>query len=427
MSIKFIENKNLELKKEYTDNLLKSISAFSNYDGGKIIIGIDETNKQIVGVSDYINIKMKIENKINDTIVPRPKYEINVILSNDKYILEIIVYAGINTPYLYRGIAYQRHDTATLPVGQESLIELSLKGKNITYDQLEIGEDNLTFDVLEKKLRQVKPIEYFDKDILITLGLIINNKYNIAAKLLSDKNNENQLGVDVVRFGNSISIFLDRKILTGVSVLTQYDEALLMFRKHFPEIEVVEGLKRIKKTAIPYEAFREAVANAIAHRNYLINASIKIEMFDNRIEVISPGGLPLGMNEESYLKDNLSILRNKTIANVMHTLEIIERFGTGIRRINNAYIEYEKKPKFIIKDTSIRIILPNLLFDDKNMNEETRILNLLDINVEITRLDIESLLNVNKTRAVDILNKLKENKLIDSFGTGKNTTYKKIL
>lgn len=426
MNIEFIENKNLELKKEYTDNLLKSISAFSNYDGGIIIIGVDESNKQVVGVSDYINTKMKIENKINDTITPRPRYDINVILKNNQYILEVIVYAGINTPYLYKGIAYQRHDTSTLPVDQESLIELSLKGKNITYDQLEVDENNLTFNVLEKKIRQVKPIKQFDNDILITLGLITNNKYNVAGKLLAD-NSDYEFGVDMVRFGNSISVFLDRKTLSKISILTQYDEALSMFEKHFPEVEVVEGLKRVKKTAIPYEAFREAVANAIAHRNYRINAPIKIEMFDNRIEIISPGGLPQGMTEENYLKDNLSILRNKTISNVMHTLEIIERFGTGIRRINNAYIEYERKPKFIIKDTYIKVILPNLLFDDKNMNEKTRILNLLDINVEITRQDIESLLNVNKTKAVDLLNILKENKLIDSFGSGKNTTYKKII
>lgn len=427
MKMSFIEDKNTEIKREYSDKLFKSISAFSNYDGGKVIIGIDENENLIVGVSDYINTKLKIENTINDTILPRPKYDINIIYYENKYLLEIVVYPGLNTPYLYRGVAYQRHDTSTVPVDQMSLIELSLKGKNISYDQLEIEEDDLEFNVLSNALNDVKNISNFNKDILITLGLYSNDKYNIAAKLLADKNNEEQLGVDIVKFGDSISVFLDRKILSGVSILTQYEKTNEMFKKHFPEIEVVEGLKRVKKTAIPYEAFREALANAISHRDYLINSHIKVEMYDNRIEIISPGGLPLGLTKENYLKDNLSVLRNVVISNVMQTLEIIERFGTGIRKINNAYLAYEKKPHFIIKENFIKVILPNVLFDDENMNDETRILNLLDIKVEISRLDIENLLDVNKYKAVELLNDLKRRDIIDSFGAGKNTIYKKII
>lgn len=419
----FIETKFVELKKEYSDSVLKSVSAFSNYEGGKIIIGVDERNKVVVGVADYINTKLVLEQRINDTITPRPQYELNVVLDNDKYLLEIVVYPGLNTPYLYKGIAYQRNDTSTLPVDQMALIELSLKGKNLSYDQLAAKEQKLEFDILKAKLSKVKPIETFDKDILVTLGLFSNNEYNIAAELIADNNNLTNLGIDIVRFGHSISVFLERKTITGISILSQYDEALVMFRKHFPEVDVIEGLNRIKKSAIPYEAFRESVANAIAHRNYLINALIKIEMFDNRIEIISPGGLPAGVSKENYLKDNLSIPRNLALSHVLNVLNIIERFGTGIRRINEAYFNFEKKPNFIIKDSFIKVILPNILFDDKNMNEETRVLNMLDIKVEITRFDVENLLNVNKTKAIGLLNKLKANNLIESLGEGKNTIY----
>ncbi len=427
MKIKFTENKHYEIKKQYTDNLLKSISAFSNYDGGKILIGIDENSNKVVGVSDYINTKLKIENKINDTISPRPKYEINVLHYENDYLLEIVVHSGLNTPYLYKGVAFQRHDTSTVPVDQMALIELSLKGKNISYDQLELDDENLDFTLLSDALKTVKNISSFNNDILVTLGLFSNEKYNIAAKLLADKNNEEQLGIDIVRFGDSISVFLDRETFSGISILKQYEDSIEMFKKHFPEIEVVEGLKRVKKTAIPYEAFREALANAIAHRDYLINARIKIEMYDSRIEIISPGGLPYGLTEENYLKDNLSILRNVVISHVMHTLGIIERFGTGIRRINNAYTIYEKKPKFIVNDTFIKVILPNVLFDDSNMNDDTKILNLLDIKVEITRQDVENLLNVNKAKAIELLNDLKKRNIIDSFGASKNIVYKRIL
>lgn len=89
----------------------------------------------MVGVKDYIDSKLTIENKINDTIVPRPDYAINVIEIDNSHLIEIVVYPSDSQPYLYKGIAYQRKDTSTIPVDQMSLIELSLKGKNITYDQ----------------------------------------------------------------------------------------------------------------------------------------------------------------------------------------------------------------------------------------------------------------------------------------------------
>lgn len=425
MNADYTETKSLELKREYTDGILKSISAFANYEGGRILIGIDEKNNEVVGIKDYIETKLRIEHKINDTIIPRPHYEINILSIDGKNILEIVVQAQLDTPYLYKGVAYQRHDTSTVPVDQSSLIELSLKGRNITYDQLESQETNLSFNVLSDKLNSVKAISNFDDDILITLGLYSNQKYNVAAELLADKNNKTLLGVDIARFGSTISVFKDRETIAGQSILIQYDEALKMFEKHYPEIEVVEGMYRVKKSPIPYEAFREALANAIAHRNYLINAYIRIEMHDNRIKVISPGGLPNGITKENYLKDNLSVPRNTVISHVLYTLNIIERFGTGIRRINQSYIDYEKKPYFDIGDSYIRVILPNVLFDDENMTEENRVLNLLDIQPEITRQDVESILRTSKTKAINLLSRLIEKGEIDTEGSGKNTVYVK--
>lgn len=426
MILEFIESKVLELKKEYSDTLLKTISAFSNCEGGKIIIGIDEFSQKIVGVDNYIQVKLNIENKINDTLTPRPNYELNVIFNENKTLIEIVVYKGLNTPYLYKGIAYQRKDTSTVPVDQKSLIELSLQGKNISYDQLEIDNKGLKFQILEEKLKEVKSINEFNNDILMTLGLYSNNKYNIAASLFSDENKSINSGIDIVRFGSSISEFTERKTISNKSILIQYDESINMFLKYFPEIEIVEGLKRIKKQPIPFEAFRETVANALAHRDYIINAHIKIEMYDNRIEVISPGGLPNGITSENYLKDNLSIPRNIVVSYVLYALGIIERFGTGIKRINNSYIGYNKKPKYIIKDNFIKVILPNIIFNDENMNDEARVINMIDIKVDITRQDVENLLNITKFKAIDLINKLIDDNRLEQLGSARNIYYRKI-
>ncbi len=123
------------------------------------------------------------------------------------------------------------------------------------------------------------------------------------------------------------------------------------------------------------------------------------------------------------MQDNLSIPRNSIISQVFYILGIIEKFGTGVRRMNDAYFAFDKKPAFVIKDTFIKVILPNVLFNDVDMNEETRVLNLLDIKVEIARKDVESLLRVNKTKALDSLNKLITDGLVKPVGTGKNIVY----
>lgn len=416
------ENKNLELKKEYNDSLLKTISAFSNYEGGTILIGVDD-DKNIVGIDDIIEVKLMIENKINDTIVPRPNYKINILEIKNKNVIEITVNPEDNTPYLYKGIAYQRKDTSTVPVDQVSLINLSLKGKNLSYDQTPSNHDNFKFLILESYFKRAKEIEKFDKDILITLGLINNKKYTMSAELFSDENNFIASGIDIVRFGQSSSEFIDRKIIEKVSILKQYEEALLMFQKYYLEVDVVEGFNRVKKVQIPQEAFREALANAIVHRDYLINSHIKVSMYDNRIEITSPGGLPIGLNEENYLNVQISIPRNVIVAQVLFMLGIIERFGIGIWRINKSYQNYSLKPKYVIKDNFIKVILPNLLFNDNDMIPEKRIINYLETQLEIRRQDVEKLLEINKSKAVEILNELVDKNLIKLKGNGRSSFY----
>ena len=161
--------------------------------------------------------------------------------------LEIEVYPGKNKPYLYRGVAYQRNDTSTVPVDQMSLVELSLSGRNLSYDQLESEEKDLSFNTLERKLKSVKRVTELDENVLKTLGLYDGEKYNVAAQLFADINKLDSTGIDIVRFGTNISQFVDRMTITKESILKQYDEALIMFSKHYPEIDVVEGFERVKE------------------------------------------------------------------------------------------------------------------------------------------------------------------------------------
>lgn len=424
MKKKFFETKTLEFKREYTDSILKTVCAFANYEGGKIIIGYDE-EKGIIGVNDFVNEKLRIENKINDSINPMPDYEIKLLEIENKIIIELNVFSGDNTPYLYKGISYKRNDTSTIPINQLGLKYLALKGSNLTFDKLKISNKDLNFSIFEKYFKKVKKsISKINKSILITLDLFDGENYNNAAELISDNNSIETSSIDLVRFGNDNSSFVERKTIEKTSIINQFDEAIKFLDKNYPEIEVVEGVTRIKKYSIPKEAYREAVASAIVHRDYLQKGKIQISMYDNRIEILSPGGLPEGMTEELYQNDQISIPRNPLIANIFFMLKFIEKFGTGVARINKSYLKNQLKPKYVILDNYIKIILPNMLFNDKDMLPEKRIINLLEIKVEISRIDVENYLNVNKTSAIKIINEMIKKDIIKTIGEGKNTLYK---
>ena len=125
---------------------------------------------------------------------------------------------------------------------------------------------------------------------------------------------------------------MDRESLENISILSQLEKTLQMFRKYY-QYEKIEGAERKCIDKIPEKAFREAIANALIHRMWDIPASIKVSMYADRIEISSPGGLPAGISEEEYLNGQISILRNPIIGNVFFRLKYIEKFGTGIKQL----------------------------------------------------------------------------------------------
>ena len=200
-------------------------------------------------------------------------------------------------------------------------------------------------------------IKVLNLDILKTLNLYKNRKFNIAAELFADNNNRKFSGIDIVVLGENINKILFRENIERKSILEQYFEAISTFERYY-EYEEIVGAERIKKEKISKEAFRESVANAIVHRLWDINANIKIVMSNNKIEIISPGSLHSGMSEDEYMRGYVSVLRNPIIANIFYRLGIIEKFGTGIKRIKYEYRENFVKPSFEIYENSIRITLP---------------------------------------------------------------------
>jgi len=412
------ESRHLEFKENVSNTFLKTVSAFANYGNGEIRFGVADDGREI-GLEDPAGDALRIENAINDGIAPRPEFEIE---ENPRtHVVTLRVREGADKPYLYRSKAYRRSDTSTVEVDSLDLRRLVLEGSNKTFDELRSQDQDLSFEGLEAALRSEVGIESFDDDTLRTLGLLSRKDgFNNAAALLADTNQFP--GIDMARFGADINSILDRETHAGVSVLAQLDAALAMFDRYYV-YERVEGFSRNRYERVPREAFREAVANALAHRTWDVNAHVRVSMHGNRVEVSSPGGLPKEVDERDYLAGNLSVLRNPILGGVLFRLNIIEQFGTDIRRIRRCYEERDAKPSFTVTDGSITVTLPVVNTAPELDDEEKSVYSIFAPGRVLSSAQVSAATGFGKDKCLRLLGQLADKGLVRVQGAGRATRY----
>ncbi|MCI6064440.1 AAA family ATPase [bacterium] len=377
-----------------------------------------DDNGNVKGLSDVRQSCLDIENKINDSISPQPDYTLEI--QNDNMI-KLTIKSGDQKPYLYKSKAYKRNDTATIEVDTLELSRLILEGKNIRFEELPCKEQVLTFETLHRKLKESIQIETFNQDTLKTLNLYDNkNGYNNAAGLLADKNDFP--GIDIVKFGENISIIQKRATFDKMSVLDAYDKTIEVFKDYY-QYEVIQGVERKKIEKIPEAAFREAIANALIHRAWDVESQIRVFMFDDRVEVVSPGGLPSGITEKEYLSGKISVLRNRNLANVFYRLGFVEIFGTGIARIKQLYEESLRKPDFEVTENTIKIMLPVY---EENMNlteDEKKVYNILSKTMLKSMSEIAPYVSFGKSKTAQLLKDMQKKGVVEVEGRGRGTKY----
>ena len=412
------ENKRLEYKETINSNtFLKTVSAYANYGGGKILFGISDDG-EILGIQDPVEAKLNLENKINDSIRPVPEYALEI---QEGDTISLTVFEGMYKPYMYKGKAYKRNDTATIEVDRLEYSRLILEGQGQSFEELPALRQELTFSRLEEELVRVLEVEKLDKDILKTLELYSERKgYNNAAALLADRNDFK--GVDMIRFGKDIDEIMDRESVEQVSLLIQLEKSMGMYRKYY-QYEKIEGVERRTIEKIPEKAYREAIANALVHRAWDVKASIKVSMFEDRIEISSPGGLPAELSADEYVNGQVSILRNPIIGNVFFRLKYIEKFGTGILRINHLYRKSIKKPDYKVFENSIKVVLPVMEELGKFTEMEVVVWRQMQGQKEMTRVQIERNTGIKKDTLLRILNGMIEKGFIQKTGAGRGTKY----
>ena len=231
-------------------------------------------------------------------------------------------------------------------------------------------------------------------------------------------------GTDIAKFGKNIDEILDRNLFINMSIISQFQKTLEVFNRYY-KYEQILGSERIEKELIPEKAFRETIANALIHRTWDVNSNIKVSMYEDKIEISSPDGLPSGISEKEHLNGQISQLRNPILANIFFRLKYIEMFGTGIRRINESYKDYAIKPAFEIFENSIKITLPIIKTELFLTTDEKIIMDILEKGAILSSSEILKMTEFKKDKLNRLLKKLIQKNYIDIIGNGRGTKYLK--
>ena len=318
---------------------------------------------------------------------------------------------------------FVRHGVSSVPATDEAIRQMLRESDGTTFDKARSVNQELTFSYAENSFQERQLA--FDDAHKRTLGLIdADGYYTNAALLLSD-----QCGHIIrcaVYEGTGKTKFKARKEFSG-SILKQMDDAFSFLSLNNNLRSAFEGLRRIDYNDYPEEALREALLNAVVHRDYDYSGSIIINIYDDRIEFISLGGLVKGLTLLD-IKGGVSQPRNAVIANVFYRLTLIESYGTGIQKMMESYAGSGAEPVFSPAPASFVVTLPNRnavenAAFDPGLSREEQVLHLMEKQGAVTRKDVERLLGCSSFPANKVLSALLEQGRILKTGAARGTKY----
>ena len=369
----------LEIKKP--KSWLKSVSAFANGIGGSLFFGVAD-DKTIVGLDDPQLAADKITEIIREKISPVPEIVLNPFEEDGKQILVLKVRSGRNTPYFYSadGIkqAFVRVGNSSVPAPDHILKELILKGSNQTFDSLTTAHkiEEYSFTLLEATYRERTHLN-FEKSDYLSFGLADQNGFlTHAGMLLTDQHSVYNSRIFCTRWNGlkKTSIFddaIDDKEFSG-NLITLLQNAGDFIKNNSKIRFVKKDNERIDKPDYAQRAVTEALVNALIHRDYIVmGKEIHIDMYDDRVEIQSPGGMFDGKAIQDRDIDTISSARrNPVIADLFHRMRYMERRGSGLRKILDSTAQLpgysdEYKPQFLSTDTDFIVVLKNINYSNR--------------------------------------------------------------
>ena len=431
----FVESEVVELKAEVVGDICKEVIAFANTKGGTLYIGVSNDGS-VVGVKNADQVMLQLNNMIRDSIKPDVTmfvgYETQHV--TDKDIIAVTIQKGTDRPYYLgsKGLkpsgVYVRNGTSSDPATDTAIRRMIKETDGDSFESMRSLEQNLSFEAAEKQFeKQNIP---FDAAKMQTLGMIsADGIYSNVALLLSDQCPST---IKAATFsGEDKGSFQDRREFDG-SLFQQMEELYSYLDMRNQTKATFDGLYRIDTRDYPEDALREALLNSLIHRDYSFRASTLVSVYADRIEFVSVGGLPSGIELDDIML-GLSVCRNPKLAAIFYRLQLIEAYGTGMPKIMNAYTETELKPKIEVSSNAFKITLPNRNTGANHTetlvgtlkSEEKRILDFIGSHGHIVRSDVDRLLDVSQATANRILKRMVAEGLIYQDGNGRKTKYRR--
>ena len=438
--MKFQETEMVELKAVAQDSIKKEIIAFANCNGGTVYVGVADDGT-VLGVEDVDECALQVSNMVRDAVKPDVtmfvRYE--TLDCDGKAVIAVEVQRGTNRPYYLakKGLrpegVYVRQGHSSVPATDAAIRQMIKETDGDSFEDMRSLNQKLTFESTKKEFEtrdipfsspQMQTLKIISPDGLYTnLGLLLSDQCPHTVKA-------------AVFEGTDQSVFKDRREFSG-SLMRQLSEAYDYIDFHNQTHATFQKLLRIDTRDYPEVAVREALLNSLVHRDYSFRASTLIGIYDDRIEFVSVGGLLPGLELEDLMM-GVSACRNPHLANVFYRLQLIEAYGTGMRKIMGAYAGAASQPQIMTTSNAFKIVLPNVNFTPTeakrpaatskkapvaSRSREDEILRFLAEYPSITRREAQALLGVSQSTAGRILKEMMDKGQIVSHGASRALRY----
>lgn len=438
--MRFQETETVELKSIVLDDIKKEIIAFANCNGGTVYVGIADDGT-VLGVENADECALQISNMVRDAVKPDVTLFIHyeTLDCEGKAVVAVNIQRGTNRPYYLakKGLrpegVYVRQGYSSVPATDTAIRQMIKETDGDSFENMRSINQELTFEVTKKEFEkrnlafgqpQKQTLKLVSADGIYTnLGLLLSEQcpHTIKAAVFE---------------GINQNVFKDRREFSG-SLMQQLNEVYDYIDFHNQTHATFQKLLRIDTRDYPEVAVREALLNSLVHRDYSFRASTLISIYEDRIEFVSIGGLIPGLELDDLMM-GVSVCRNAHLANVFYRLQLIEAYGTGMKKIMGAYADAPVQPQIAATNNAFKIILPNVnailkatevskkidnaaaLLSDSN---EKKVLQFLKEHSMITRKEAQTLLEVSQSTAGRILKAMVDSGQIKKIGGSRTTRY----
>ena len=437
----FHESDKVEFKESFDRDAAVTASAFSNTKGGTIFIGINDRGN-VVGTLIGTESFKEWTNTISQSTEPRIIPEIEELSCDGKPVVAIHIKENPLKPVSVKGRCYRRVGSSNRVMQPHEISEMHLQSigsswdltpaQNTTVEDLDLAKvDDYIRKANETGRRNIAPDES-PQTVLEKIGLIQNSKPTWAALLLFGKNPQRVLSQATIHcglFGSDEISVLDDRMVQG-TVIEQVNDAMEFIRKNIRVAFVMTGEPERKQVwDYPIEALREAVINAVCHRNYTISSSVEIRIMEASLKVWSPGRLASGITLPELFSSHASVLRNKGIAQIFYDMAWIERWGSGVQKIRTACAEAELPEPVFQEDQGFSVIFRKDVFDRDylvrvglSVRQISAVLY-AKLNGKITNADYQRIADISAATARRDLKDLIDKNILEMKGERKGIYY----